>query len=298
MHPEWPLILFTFFLCVAGGAFGAQGMLTVVGKGRKMQLASLITALAALIVGGVAVFMHLQHWERIFNGFGHITSGITLELIGCVVFGVALVLYFLMMRRSEDSVAPKWCGIMAIAVSLALPTVTGMSYLMPSRPSWDTPLLVVFYLTNTVFMGALIALILTGLTKSDGTRDISVKLGLVGGLLQMAVVFIYAFVINGSTDLYSADISYYFDPTLPDVAMVDATSLMQSIFTGSQAVMFWVGVVVVGVVVALALLCLSKQLDGKKLASAAGAALVCTAVGSICWRVILYVVAISVFALY
>ena len=70
MHPEWPLILFTFFLCVAGGALGAQGLLNVMGKGKKMQLASLVTALAALVVGGLSVFMHLQHWERIFNGFG------------------------------------------------------------------------------------------------------------------------------------------------------------------------------------------------------------------------------------
>ena len=94
MHPEWPLILFTFFLCVAGGSLGAQGLLNVMGKGKKMQLASLVTALAALVVGGLSVFMHLQHWERIFNGFGHITSGITLEFIGCIVFAVVLVLYF------------------------------------------------------------------------------------------------------------------------------------------------------------------------------------------------------------
>ena len=53
MHPEWPLILFTFFLCVAGGALGAQGLLNVMGKGKKMQLASLVTALAALVVGGI-----------------------------------------------------------------------------------------------------------------------------------------------------------------------------------------------------------------------------------------------------
>ena len=55
MHPEWPLILFTFFLCVAGGALGAQGLLNVMGKGKKMQLASLVTALAALVVGGLSV---------------------------------------------------------------------------------------------------------------------------------------------------------------------------------------------------------------------------------------------------
>ena len=132
MHPEWPLILFTFFLCVAGGALGAQGLLNVMGKGKKMQLASLVTALAALVVGGLSVFMHLQHWERIFNGFGHITSGITLEFIGCIVFAVVLVLYFLMMRRAEDGMAPKWCGVLAIVVGLALPVITGMSYLMAS----------------------------------------------------------------------------------------------------------------------------------------------------------------------
>ena len=40
------------------------------------------------------------------NGFGHITSGITIELIFVIVFAIAVVLYFLMMRRSEEGVAP------------------------------------------------------------------------------------------------------------------------------------------------------------------------------------------------
>ena len=100
MHPEWPLILFTFFLCVAGGALGAQGLLNVMGKGKKMQLASLVTALAALVVGGLSVFMHLQHWERIFNGFGHLTSGITQELIAIVVLAVVAVAYLVIKQGS------------------------------------------------------------------------------------------------------------------------------------------------------------------------------------------------------
>ncbi len=37
--------------------------------------------------------MHLQHWERIFNGFGHITSGITLEFIGVIVFMICLAVF-------------------------------------------------------------------------------------------------------------------------------------------------------------------------------------------------------------
>ena len=299
MHPEWPLILFTFFLCVAGGALGAQGVLNVMGKGKKMQLVSLITALVALAVGGLSVFMHLQHWERIFNGFGHITSGITLEFIGCILFAVVLVLYFLMMRRADDGMAPKWCGVLAIVMGLALPAVTGMSYLMSSLPSWNTPLLPVYYMVNTVFMGGLIALIIAGVTGDDTAKDLGVKMALVGGVLQLLAVFVYAFMINGSAGLYTADIQYYFDPTLPDVAMVDRASIVGSIFAGSQALAFWLGVIVVGIVAPLALAWLAKKVEtGKKLAAYAGAALVCAAVGGICWRVILYVVAISVFALY
>ena len=155
---------------VAGGALGAQRPAERHGQGKKMQLASLVTALAALVVGGCRCSMHLQHWERIFNGFGHITSGITLEFIGCIVFAVVLVLYFLMMRCAEDGMAPKWCGVLAIIMGLALPVITGMSYLMASLPSWNTPLLPVYYLANTVFMGGLTALVIAGLTNDDSAR--------------------------------------------------------------------------------------------------------------------------------
>ena len=122
------------------------------------------------------------------------TSGITLEFIGCIVFAVVLVLYFLMMRRAEDGMAPKWCGVLAIVVGLALPVITGMSYLMASLPSWNTPLLPVYYLANTVFMGGLTALVIAGLTNDDSAKDLGVKVALAGGALQLIAVFTYASV--------------------------------------------------------------------------------------------------------
>ena len=245
MELQWPLILFTFFLCLSGGILGAQGLLTLLGKGKKMQMISLIAALVALVVGGISVFMHLQHWERIFNGFGSVlggngfgVSGITLELWGCVIEFVVIVLYFLFMRRSEDGVAPKWCAVLAIIIGLALPAVTGDSYLMEALPSWNTPLLIIYYLLNTVFMGSLASLIIASVTESEDARDILVKLSLVGAVLQLVCLVIYAFFINGSADVYSADIQYYFDPTLPDVAMVDRSGIVTSILAGSNAPLF------------------------------------------------------------
>ena len=140
MNPEWPLILFTFFLCLSGGILGAQGLLTVLGKGKKMQNVALIAALATLVIGGICVFMHLQHWERIFNGFGHITSGITQELIAIVAFVAVAVAYFAMARKSDDGgTLPKWMAWAAIAVSVVLAAVCAHSYMMP-EVMWPKPL--------------------------------------------------------------------------------------------------------------------------------------------------------------
>ena len=305
MQPEWPLVLFTFFLCLSGGILAAQGLLTVMGKGKKMQNMSLIAALVTLVIGGIAVFMHLQHWERIFNAFtallggnGFGVSGITLELWGCVAEFIAIVLFFLFMRRSEDGVAPKWCGVVAIIVGLALPAVTGDSYLMEALPTWNTPMLIVYYLVNTVFMGGLASLIIAVVSKDDDAKDFLLKTVLIGGVLQLIVVLIYAFIINGSAGLYSASISYYFDPTLPDVPMVDRAGTVGSLIAGSNAPLFWLGAVIVGIVVPVALAYLAKAKQGNQLLGYSVAATVTCMAGGIIWRVLLYLVCLRIFALY
>ena len=266
MQPEWPLILFTFFLCLSGGILAAQGFLTFQGKGKKMQMLSLVASLVALVIGGLAVFTHLQHWERIFNAFtallagnGFGVSGITLELWGCVLCGITIVLYFLFMRRSEDGIAPKWCAVLAIVVGIALPAVTGDSYLMPALPAWNTPLLIVYYILNTVFMGSLTSLVIARVTGADDAYEALSKVALVGGVLQLVAIVVYAIFISCLGGTYSADIDYYFDPTLPDVAMVNRAGVASSILIGSNAPLFWIGAVIVGVGLPLLLLDLSKN---------------------------------------
>lgn len=306
MEAEWPLILFTFFLCLSGGILAAQGLLTVLGKGKKMQLVSLVAALVTLVVGGICVFMHLQHWERIFNAFtallagnGYGVSGITLELWGCVVEAIVIVLFFLFMRRAEDGVAPKWCGVLAIIAGVALPIVTGDSYLMPSLPAWNTPLLLVYYFTNTVLMGGLASLIIAAAVKDDSAYEFLAKVALVGAVLELITIIVYAFVINGSAGTYSADISYYFDPTLPDIAMVDRTGTMTGLIAGANAPMYWLGAVIVGAVIpGIVAFLAMKAKDAQKILAYAACGLVCAVIGGIIWRVLLYWVALSIFSLY
>mgnify|MGYP000314339537 CR=1 FL=1 len=302
MEMEWPLILFTFFVCLASGILLGQGVMTVLGKGKSMQLASLVSSLVALAVGGISVFFHLQHWERIFNGFGHITSGITLEFIGCVVFFVVLVVYFLMMRRAEDGMAPKWCGVLAIIMGVAMPAITGDSYLMEAIPVWDTFLLPVYYVFNAVFFGGLSVLVIAALTKCDDVNDTAIWLAIGGGVATAVALIAYAVFINSLGGVYS-DITYYFDPTLPDSSMIDVQDdFVGTVLAGSNAPLFWIGAVIVGVALPVVAAFMAKRaLAGGKqqqVLPLAGAGLACALAGGICWRMILYMVAVSIFALY
>lgn len=298
MEIMYPLIVFTFFECIAGGTIAAQGLLTLQGKGKSTQFLTTLVSLVALAVGGVGSFTHLQHWERVFNGFGHITSGITIEIIDCVVLGIVLVVYFLMYRRAEDGQAPKWTGIMALVVGLIFPVVIGMSYLMPSVPVWDTPLLPLYYLCNAAVMGVLINIILTEVKGEAELRSKSLKTAFIALVVFLVVVVVYGIYIStlGST---FADIDYYFDPTLPDVGMVDTSSTTAGVLMGTYAPVLWGAVILVGIVAPLVVMLLAKKLqESKKVIVYTAVALALTVVGGWAWRILLYVIAIHAFPLY
>lgn len=294
MELHWPLILFTFFVCWASGILFTQGLLTVLGKGKKTQNVALIAAFIAMCVGGVAVFMHLQHWERIFNGFGHITSGITLEFIGAIVFVIATAVFFLMGRRAEDGEAPKWCGIVAMIVGAAMTAVTGDSYLMPALPVWDTPLLIIFYLCNMLAMGGISLLIIGAVLKAEDGEGTANKVALAGLAASLVVLIIYAAYITVGGGNY-AELGYYFDPTLPDKHMIDVAASI-NVLTGEQAPLFWLGAIIVGCVAPFVLLMMAQRQPAEKKLAFFIAALVCLLAGGIIWRCITYLVALHAFA--
>ena len=120
MEIQIPLVIFTSFLAWAAGIFGTQCILALQKRGGAVQLPALICSAVVLVVGGIAVVFHLTHPFNLFNGFGHITSGITQELIAIVLLAVVMVLFFLMLRRSEDSTVPQWLAVVGLVVVLVL----------------------------------------------------------------------------------------------------------------------------------------------------------------------------------
>ena len=291
MELQWPLILFTTLTAWACGVFGGAGVLALKGAGKKSQQLLAVLSCVLLALGGICVFFHLQHWERIFNGFGHITSGITQELIAIVVFVVVAVAYFVLARKSDDGgTLPKWMAWVAIAISVILAAVCAHSYMMPARPAWNSVLEVLSIVGAACLLGpATVAAVLE--LKGEDSSACGMP-AVVGSAIGAVCTAAYAIFIQMSAGSFNT-VGNYFDPTHPTKAMVDASATI-----GAQAPMLWLGAVVIGAVVPLVLCILAKKKGNGSWKLFGSLAVVAGLVGAICLRVAFYGAGLSVFMFY
>ena len=289
MELQWPLILFTTFVAWCAGLFGAQALAALRGEAKNSQMISWIVAAILLVIGGISVFLHLEHWERIFNGFGHITSGITQELICIVLLAIVAVVYLVMLRKSGEGTVPAWCAIAAIIVSAALVIVMAHSYVMAARPAWDSLLQIGSLLGASLILGPLTLGFIVSL-RGDDTVPLA-KFALISVVIGAVLIAAYAIAVQASGGSFT-NVGYYFDPTHPTYGMEDASATVSS-----QLPLLWVGGVIVGAVIpAICAFAAMRKSELWKVCGAAGT--LCAVAGAICMRVAFYAAGLSVFMFY
>ena len=299
MELQWPLIIFTTLVAWSAGLFGTQALMAALGTGERAQVPAWICSAALLAVGGVAVFFHLEHWERIFNGFGHLTSGITQELIAIVVLAAVAVAYLVMLRKSDDGASvPKWLAWLSVALSAVLVAVMAHSYTMAARPAWDSVLGILYVLGNAGVLGPATVAFLMAAAPPAGqpaarAADAGAPAGLaalVGAAANALAALAFAIFLQLSAGSF-ADVGYYFDPTHPTRAMADAAATV-----GAQAPLLWLGAVAVGAIVPLAAAFLGKRSGNWRLW--VPVAIIAALIGAVCMRVAFYNLGLSVFMFY
>jgi anaerobic dimethyl sulfoxide reductase subunit C (anchor subunit) len=285
-------MIFTLFICLGAGTFGVAGLLAGRGKASEIQMPATVTALVAIIIGGIASFLHLQHWDRIFNGFGHLTSGITQELIGIVVFVVFAVIYLILARREK---IPAWAGWLALVISVALVVVMSLSYSMAARPVWNSPLLWLYYLSNALLFGSLVTALLCALKKISGGFVMLPVLA--GAVLTLVAAIGYAVYVPSVASSFTS-VGNYFDPTHPTKVMADPQGVLSGFLFGEQALLFWGGVIIAGAVLPLIISLLARGRKSTPYLACMALACVCALVGGLCFRVMFYALGFSVFVFY
>ena len=195
MELQWPLIVFTTLVAWSAGLFGTQALMAVFGVGKKAQVPAWVCSAVLLAAGGIAVFFHLEHWERIFNGFGHLTSGITQELIAIVVLAVVAIVYLVLMRKSDDGASvPKWLAWVAVALSVVLVAVMAHSYTMAARPAWDSVLWILYVLGNACVLGPGVGLYFDPTHPTKAMADAAATVASQAPLLWLGAVAVGAIV--------------------------------------------------------------------------------------------------------
>ena len=291
MELQWPLILFTSIAAWSVGVFGAQSLLALKGEGKKSQMTCWIVAAVLLVVSGIAVFLHLQHWERIFNGFGHITSGITQEFIAIVVLGVIAIVYLACLRRSEDGGSvPSWCAILGIVIAVVFDVVAAHSYMMDARPAWNTVLEILSIVGASCIMGPATVTVIEGL-KDGKVSETGAKYTFIGSIVAAVTTIVYVISMALSNSAFT-QIDYYFDPVHPTHGMVDLASITPF---GSGSIAMTI-VTIVCAIVPIAAAYMGKKSGNWKLWGII--ALVAGAACAICLRVVFYQMGASVYALY
>lgn len=289
METQWPLVIFTLFVCLTCGILSGMSVLALQGKGEKTAFTSLIVAGVSLVIGGIGAFLHLEHWERIFNGFGHLTSGITQELIGCVALAIIMVVWFVMLRGGKPT--PKVLAWVTIVVAVLMLAATAHSYLMPARPAWGLAL-VVFYIANAALLGAVYTWVIAILKKDEAAEGSAIQLTFIGAIAQIVADVVYAAACAMST---IASFGYYADPTSMTTAPTHVDSLLNVMLMGEGALMFWCSLICVIVTLACSIAAKNKIGASKSFMIIA----VITAVAaSLMFRVLFYQMGYSICLLY
>ncbi len=277
MEIQWPLVFYFLLTCLGAGALAFVGVAEWLGKAERTRMPAALTALAAMAAGGIASAFHLGHVERVVNVLGNLGSGISQDMILTALAGLAILVYIVMMRRGSSVGARKSVAIVGLALALVLSLRMGASYILPARPAWNTFLLPLLYVASAAVLGLFSAYVWAARKEEKATVTGVNKATLIALAVQALVVIGYVIFLA---------LAPYQDPTRSAFRLL----------AGDLALAFWLGVVVVGLAVPLALTMrvqTAKDKAGNPLGIAA-LGLGCVLVGAVVFRGIIYVLGTSI----
>lgn len=264
MEIQWPLVLFSLTAGTGGSLFAFVGLSEFLGGSAKVRDVGAVCSLALIVIGGCFSVLHLASPLHAISAVTNLLSfsGISIELMLLGACFIVMAAYLAIRKRSSSAAAAKVLAAAGIVFGLMLGFFCGHGYVIEAQPTWNTETLPFAYLGTSLACGAFLFGIL-GAVKGDGT-ELGGKSAIAAlAAAIVAVVGMLAYVMHAGFAAMS-----------------------------SQALVFWGGVVVVGIVgtLVVAVLGMTSAAKANQLAlSSAG--LACAAVGGIAIRALMWLCA-------
>jgi polysulfide reductase chain C len=265
---QWgmPIIIYLFLGGLAGGAYLIAALADLCDLEEKKTIAKIgfSVALPAIIIGGVCLIGDLGRPDRFLNVLKiyKFTSPMSVGVWGVITFSAFSVISFLMIHGMDEKSTGIWKlgyyislvvprkAVNAVGLSAAvfLAAYTGVLLTETSRPFWsDTPFLGALFLASGVSTAIAFIYFFYDLKKSDGNGDAEVgkyKLKLVDNMAIFAELVIILFML------------------------IELANQHRLVLMSKVSGLFWIGVVLIGLVIPLLLnfySMINHRIKGKKL---------------------------------
>ncbi len=221
---QWPLVLFSMLAGCGGCCFAFAGVAGALGESTTVTLWATGISLVLVVVGAVCSMMHLATPRHAFAAVTHLLSfsGISVELIMLGVVSALMAAYGAACLWFDNELARLVLGIAGAVAGVVLAFVTGHGYLISSKPTWNTKKLPLAYTGTALVAGGFLYAAVSVATGGVWAMELPVKL-LLAACAVFSAVTVAAYL--GHLGMQTAKKN----PTL-----------------------FWVGIVVCGLVVPLA----------------------------------------------
>lgn len=279
MEASWALISFTLLTGLGMGVFAFVAITEWLGKAERVRLPGVIVSLLALAAGGGVSFFHLGHPERVANVLANLQSRISQELVLGVLAALLIGLYGLALFTGFlPAVGRKILAALGFICAVMLAAWGGWMYYLPARPAWYTILWPLLYVGSAAVLGIFGMYILTLLTKEgpDTIRAIN-KTAVIA--LAVQVVLVIAYVVYLALNRFPHE----------------SRSPLR-LLAGDLAVTFWIGIILVGLLIPL-ILTTWHQLTKKPFKPSLVLAVlgfVCVVIGGASMRSIMYLLGTSI----
>lgn len=221
---QWPLVLFSMLAGCGGCCFAFAGVAGALGESTTVTLWATGISLVLVVVGAVCSMMHLATPRHAFAAVTHLLSfsGISVELIMLGVVSALMVAYGAACLGFDNELVRLVLGMAGALAGVVLAFVTGHGYLISSKPTWNTKKLPLAYTGTALVAGGFLYAVVSVATGGVWAMELPVKL-----LLAVCAVF------------SAVTVAAYLGHLGMQTAKKNPT-------------LFWVGIVVCGLVVPLA----------------------------------------------
>lgn len=281
----WGTII-AWYLFLAGlgaGAFIFSSMVervypqyvTMRKAGRYIAPIAVIIGLVLLIFDARAGLFHPWRFLLLIANFHSVMSW------GVVFLSLFIVLALLIaFAEFKNWSIPRWMVVVEVILSISVATYTGVLLgVVRTFPLWNNPLLPLLFLVSALSAGAAITIGLTALKAPDEALNLHRLSAMHLALPVVEVVFIVVLLFMTAYDSQSA-----------------ALQTVKLLVAGKYALIFWAGLIILGLVVPFALELYSHKHEGQQesLKTLTILAQICVLIGGFTLRYLVVVSALPV----